>query len=339
MSFWKISIILTIAGSAYSGYQYYNNIEEAKTAIAELRPTIAQLQDSNQQHQQAWEKFEVIQAKAAQVYARQSELLKQKEELQNKIKGIESDFSSLIKSTQSTVDKVRADAAGQNHPEIKLSDGRVLRDAKIRKFEGVQVSFIHADGISTVPADLLPEPFRQRFAMGASDLVVEAATLEKSVFSSAGQQEFDGLTIRCPYTLLASGSPPGLPQNGIIKSNSVFSHKSPDMEVSVASLQYAEGAVLDPDGAIAGAVKGVTSLEGVSNPSRQVQHLGISGVPASRLSLTARRHGETLCLEAVCIARGQHLWFVQTVFSDKSKDARPTANSILSSIALNPLKP
>lgn len=332
MSFWRISIILTIIGSAYSAFQYYNNVEKAKADVAELKVAIAQAEENNKQHQLSWERLGVVQGKATQVRSTYAGLQKQKEELQSKIKGLEGEFQLLVKTTQAAVDKARTDAAAQSYPEIKLEDGRVLRDAKIRKFEGSQISFIHADGIGPVSSDLLPEQLRQKLALGSNDLAVEAATLEKNLFSSGGEQNFEGLKLRCTYPLLDTGKSFGIQQGGPIKSSREFSHKAPDIEINVASVQYADGSALDIDQAMDGAVKGILKLEGISNPSHQIQSVTITGATAKRLSFTARRFGETLNLEAVYVIRGQHMWFVQTIFTEKTKESRPSANSILSSI-------
>ncbi len=114
----------------------------------------------------------------------------------------------------------------------------------------------------------------------------------------------------------------------------LYGHKAADIEINLMSIHYVDGFALNLLDSYAGSMKAISSLEGVTNPVQKVEDLNISGIPAKRVSFTANRFGDVLCMESIYIIRGQHLWTVYTTFTDKNKEARPTVNSILSSISL-----
>lgn len=337
MTFWKASIILTIVGSAYSGVQYYRNVTKAETDVLAMRSQLAEAQLLNERQKLDWGKIEALQTRAVQAREKKVSLLKEKDDLEKKFRLLEGEFKYLVQSTRDAVEKARTAAVGQVYPELKLADGKVLKSATVRKVDDRQISFMHADGIGSVPLEMLPEELRNKFDMGTRSLASEVATLERNILSPGGLQEFEGLTLKSPLVLVEPEKKALIPPAGspIISARN-FQHASPDLEINVASVIYTEGFALSLPDAVAGSVKAMLSLDGMSEPTQSITDVDLSGTPAKRVSLSAKRFGGTLFMEIVYVIRGQHMWFVQTVFSDKSKDARPIANNILSSIAFTP---
>lgn len=334
-TFWKLSIYLTIIGSAYSGWQYYSNVQKARVDVAQLTDQLNQSREFLQYQKQSWDKIEAARARLAEATAKKSALLQKKEELEVKSRSLEGEFKYLVKSTAEAVEKARVGGVNLTYPEVKLTDGKILKDAKIRKVEDRQISFIHTDGIGSIPYDLLPDELRTKFDMGNSSLAVELATLENNIFSPGGEQDFEGLTLKCPFVLTEPDKKLAAPTpGGPIKSIRNYVHKTPKLEIQVASVAYMDGFALNLADAVAGLIKGISSLEGMSNQAHKASDIIISRSPAQRVSFSANRFGDILYMELVYVIRGQHLWFVQTMFSEKNKESRPVANSILSSIAL-----
>ena len=81
------------------------------------------------------------------------------------------------------MEKIRVDGEGAEFPEVKLLNGKVLKIAKLKKIEPNQLSFMHADGFTIVPHDMLPADLRERFDMGDSGLADSLEDAERNLFS------------------------------------------------------------------------------------------------------------------------------------------------------------
>lgn len=312
--------------------QYYQNLEKAKRDVTELTTRIAQAKEFIAFRKNEWGKVESLQTKAAEVKAKGPELARKKEALAAQVTALESDFKAMMTTAREAMSQGRRSAMDLSFAELKLTDGRVLKDAKVRKVEGRQVSFFHADGIGSVSFDLLPPDVLSNFESNASPLADELAAVESNLFSTGSEQEFDGLVVRCPLALSAKSNK--LPVSSPNLTVRIFDGKSPELEVSVGALRHTDRFPLSLAEAADAEMKNITSQQGTSSPYLTSRDVNISGVPGKRASLTVSRSGKTFCVEALYVIRGKQLWFVQTVFTSGATGARSTAEGILSSVKL-----
>lgn len=331
-TFWKLSIFLTVVGSAYSSIQYYRNLTAAKEGVATLIQQLEQQQAYNQERKAEWENITSLSEKREQL-AKQSELLKKKkDDLEQQFRRKEGEFKYLAKSIGAAVETVRTASIGEVFPEIRLTDGRVLKNARIRKINDIQVSFIHTDGTGTLAQELLPAALLRKLDLGNDSLVLAIATKEHNLLSSGGQQEYDGLSVRSPFVLKETKNMVKA-QSPLLKSHT-YEYKSGELEIQFATAWYEEGYALRMDDGVTGAARFLSALEGVSNLRQDVKDTQISGLPAKRLTFTGNRHGAAFYVEALYVMRGQQTWFVLGIVSEKSKDMRPLVNNLLDSVKL-----
>jgi hypothetical protein len=334
-TFWKASIFVTVIGCAYSGYQYYQHIrgvEQAKTDIQDLKLQLAEMRTFRDARKTDWEAYEAVKAKAAETTAKTPPLKKQKEDLEKQIKTAEAEFKALVNSAGEAVEKVRANASSLIIPELKLADGRVLKNAQIRKIEETQVSFTHADGIGAVPISQLPPETLERLDMGPNSLAGAITIAVTDIF--AGITHAAGITLKCPIPLTEKPYRVNLP---VVAEAKQFEGKVADeMEVSVACIRYTKGTTVDLDAAVSGTLKSVSSLEGMSNPQQKVRDVKVSNFPGKRSSFSAKRFGGEMFAESLFIYNGEKMWLIQVLFSNKTKGGSPIAESILNSVQVEP---
>ncbi|WP_395752422.1 hypothetical protein [Prosthecobacter sp.] len=333
-TFWKVSILLTVVGCAYSGYQYYQHnlkVQEAKTEIQSLKLQIAEMHTFRDARKTDWEAYEALKVKAAAAAAKTAPLKQQKEELENKIKASVAAFKALVDSGGEAVEKVRANASSLVIPELKLSDGRVLKNAQIRKLEETQISFTHSDGIGTVPISLLPPETLERLDIGPNSLAGVITIAATDIF--AGTSHAGGISLKCPFPLTEKPYPVKLPV--VAEARQFEGGVADEMEVSVASIRYVPGTTINLDAAVAGTVKSISALPGMSSPKQQIKDLKVSDFTAKRLSFSAKRGGGEMFAESLFIYNGEKMWMIQVIYSNKTKGGSAIAESILSSVLVD----
>lgn len=332
MTFIKIILFLAAVGGAFYGADCYHKIEKAKAELVQLRPEFSQTQESLAYSKDAWIKYEALKIKADQAAAATASLKQQQESGEKNLKTALEEFTVLAASMNDAANKVRTNEAILTFPEIKLTDGRILTDAKVRKIEETQVSFMHSAGMGTVPTSQLPPSLLEQFDLGSSSLTgaldVTAAGL------IAKTQHLDGLSITCPIPLVDK---PYKLEIGVATTGKSFQGKAADeMEVSVNKIRFSKGTTINLDGAVSGSFKAISALDGITNPQQQVKDTKVSSFPAKRASFSANRFGSELLSESLYILNGEELWMVQVIFSSKSKAGRAIADNILSSVKIGP---
>ncbi|MCX6852196.1 MAG: hypothetical protein NTY98_25175, partial [Verrucomicrobia bacterium] len=135
MTFVKILLFLAAVGGAFYGADCYHKIEKAKTELQELRPELSQAQEALAYSKDTWQKYEALKIKADQAAATTAALKQEQENGEKNLKAALEQFTVLGTSMNNAANKVRTNEASMAFPEIKLTDGRVLKDAKVRKVE------------------------------------------------------------------------------------------------------------------------------------------------------------------------------------------------------------
>ncbi len=332
MTFVKILLFLAAVGGAFYGADCYRKIENAKSELTDLRPAVSQTKEALAYSKDAWEKYEALKIKADQAAATTAALKQQRESGENKLKAALEQFTALATATNEAVNKVRTGEASLAFPEIKLTDGRILKDAKVRKVEETQVSFMHSEGIGSVPVAQLPASVLEQLDLGNSSLTTAMDITAAGLMAKT--QHLDGLSVTCPIPLVEK--PYKLELKAVITAKSFQGKAADEMEVSVNKIRYAKGTALNLDGAVAGTLKSVSALDGITNPQQQVKDTKVSTFPAKRASFSANRFGSELLAESLFILNGEEMWMIQVIFSSKSKGGRPIADNILSSVKIEP---
>lgn len=182
--FWAFIIFVCIIAGIFTGVQYFQGVDAANALVIEAKSKLNQTKETLKVRQEEWAKVSSLAGKAQASSSKEAPLLAKRDGLQTKHRRIEGDFKYMVKSMRAAVDKIRTDGVGVEFPEVKLLNGKVLKTAKIKKIEPTQISFIHADGFTIVPQDVLPDDIRERFDLGESSLADQLEAAEQALFTS-----------------------------------------------------------------------------------------------------------------------------------------------------------
>lgn len=346
--FWFIIIFVSLVAGIFTGVQHFQGVDAANAQVVETKSKLSQLKDTLLLRQGEWSKVSLLASKAQQAATKEAPLLAKIEELKTQVRRLEGDFKYMVKSMKDAVEKVRATAVGLEFPEVKLTNGKVLKTAKIKKLEPMSISFIHSDGFTIVTYDELPEDIRERFEMGGNGLAEQLAAAEQTIqtanysgarstgkpfkqtkdhIGSPGVQTMEGLTINCPIPLQTANvqTPAGLRQMLGWEGKD----GSKGIEINVAVSDALESTTLNLDGGVAGAVANLEK-SGISKLSKSDMDLKISDLPAKKCSISGIAQGQPIFFEMVFVAKAQRMYMLMVVFS-KDPQAREMANAILSS--------
>jgi hypothetical protein len=178
-------IFAALIGIGYGSF-YLTTVDEANLALQESKSKLASTHESLAYKKKMWADVETHVVKNRELSEQNSVLLKAKDVLDTRYRKVASDFNYSVESMKSAVDKSRGAAPGTELGDIMLTNGKMLRGAKIRKLDSSGRSLIHADGIGLVTIDLLPAEIKARYDLGPGALLPEmelarATFLEKAV--------------------------------------------------------------------------------------------------------------------------------------------------------------
>lgn len=181
--FFIIAFVCAVAG-IFTIANYFQGIDADNAVLIEAKSKLSELKETLAVRQIEWAKIEAVAKKAQEATTKEAPLLQELDELKAKYRRAEGDFKYMVKSMRAAVDKIRADGVGAEFPEVKLTNGKVLKAAKIKKVEPAQIAFIHADGFTIVQQDMLPDDLRERFDMGSASIADELEAAEAAVFAA-----------------------------------------------------------------------------------------------------------------------------------------------------------
>lgn len=347
--FWIAIIFVCIVAGIFTGVHHLDSIDEANAQVSDAKSNLAQIKDALTVRQAEWDRLNALAAQAQAAIAKEAPLIARRDQLQTEIRGLESDFKYMVSSIKESVEKVRSTAVGTEFPEVKLSNGKVLKNAKIKKMDLMNISFIHADGFVIATYDELPDDIRERFDMGGNGLAEQLAAAEQTIrtaryspsaassipmgtskdqFGASGLQTMQGFTINCPMPLSAvqTQTPPGMRQ--------MMGWEAKDgtkgIEVNVMVSDALESSVLNLDGGVAGAVANL-ERSGIANLTKSTLDVKVSDLPAKRCSISGLAQGQPIFFEMLMIIKGQRMYMALVIFSNSDPKARETANAILAS--------
>ncbi len=183
--FWTAIILVSLIAAVVSGMQYFQGVDDANRSLQETKGKLTQMRESVKHIKGEWERIEAFISRAQMAEARSAPFSAKKEEMQKRFRGFEGEFKYLVKSMRSLVDNARTIGVGSSYPEIKLHNGKVLKDAKILKIDDGQINFIHSDGVGMVAYDLLPDDICEKFDLGPNGLANSLAAAEKAIYSTS----------------------------------------------------------------------------------------------------------------------------------------------------------
>lgn len=172
-------LVVAIVGAGYSAH-YLSVVDSANLALQESKSKLTSMHELIGQRRTAWGELQ----KSISINREQQEkygaLVKAKEILVAKSSKIEADFKSMSSTIKVAVERFRNDAPGQVIGDMTLTNGKMLRDVKIRKVDESGAAVIHADGIGTITVDLLPSSFVEKYDLGESTLQLALTEAEQT---------------------------------------------------------------------------------------------------------------------------------------------------------------
>ena len=150
--------ILSVLGGV-AGIMYTTDVDEAQKDLILTRQQLGQAEDSLKQANEllAQRKEAVAIITAAHIIDRDNETLR------NEITALQKKREEMNRNFAVTVQRVREASVGLALPEIRLSNGNTLRNAKIQAVNQDLTVIQHNDGVSKVPTESLPNALLDRF--------------------------------------------------------------------------------------------------------------------------------------------------------------------------------
>lgn len=329
-SFLKTLALIAVAVGAYFAYQY----EKTQRAVLKLKAELLTERDTRDLCKTPWLEFEPTQIALAQTAAKTAALQQKKMELEAKVANSTEELKKLAAAVRAAVEKVQSAAADQVIPELKLQDGKVLKDAKLRKIEPGQISFTHLDGIGSVPYSQLPMDLLERLDVGSTSLV--RATLAAEMDLITPETRVAGLILKSPVPLNEKIQRSSVP--AIIEIKGFEGKNADDLEVAVSSIRYARGTAVDLDAGAAGSLKAMASLEGLSNVKQQTRDVTVARFPGKRTSLSAKRFAGEVFAESLILydSSQEKMWMIIVGYSGKTKNGPHLVESIFDTVQVEP---
>ncbi|MHB1081690.1 MAG: hypothetical protein ACYC67_20035 [Prosthecobacter sp.] len=196
-------VSLIISFSYYIHYQ--DTIDDANLALQQSQSKLASMKDLLSVKKKSWNEKERVVNKIKAETDKNTTLLKTQETLDQRYHQADNDFKYALQSMKEAVERTRNNAPGTELGEIKLANGKTLLNVKIRKVEESGISFIHADGVGTIPSDQVPENLKEQYDLGPNALVSMILTAQSALLQEPGTEGIDNPSI--PSLEIPASSP------------------------------------------------------------------------------------------------------------------------------------
>lgn len=183
--FWTFIFLVCLVAGIFSAVQYFQSVDAANAQVVEARSKLNQTRETLKLRQTEWAQIGALLTRSQAAAAKESPLAAKRDELQTRFRRLEGEFKYLVQSMRAAAEKVRADSEGMEFSEVKLANGKVLKNAKVKKFEPQELSFLHSDGFLSVAFDLLPADILERFDLGESGLASQLENKERALFNKS----------------------------------------------------------------------------------------------------------------------------------------------------------
>jgi hypothetical protein len=150
--------ILSVLGGV-AGILYTTDVDEAQKDLILTRQQLGQAEESLKQANEvfAQRKEAVAIITAAHIIDHDNETLR------TEISGLQKKREEMNRTFAATIQRVRETSVGLVLPEICLTTGNTLRNAKIQALNHDLTVIQHTDGVSKVPTESLPNTLLDRF--------------------------------------------------------------------------------------------------------------------------------------------------------------------------------
>ena len=196
-------VSLIISFSYYIHYQ--DTVDDVNLALQQIQSKLAGMKELLSIKKKSWNEKERVVNKIKAEADKTTTLLKTQEALDQRYHQADSDFKLALQSMKESVERTRNNAPGTELGEIKLANGKTLSNVKIRKVEESGISFIHADGVGTIPSDQVPENLKEQYDLGPSALVSMILTAQSALLQEPGTDGIDNSSI--PSLEIPASSP------------------------------------------------------------------------------------------------------------------------------------
>lgn len=168
MSYTPLSLLVflgfLIAGSY--GVHYMMEIDDSSRELSNLQNQIDGIQRVVDSKKAIAASGEEVASELSVLQETKSALSETLQNAQVAMRELEATYSYLCDAMPSTISKVRERAVGETIEELKTSDGKTYKQARIKEVTDDEISLLHSDGSSRVPRSLLPPDLVDRFRMG-----------------------------------------------------------------------------------------------------------------------------------------------------------------------------
>ncbi|MCX6849896.1 MAG: hypothetical protein NTY98_13320 [Verrucomicrobia bacterium] len=193
----KIWVTLFLVGLiiSFSYYIHYQDtVDDANLALQQSQSRLASMKDLLSVKKKSWNEKERIVNKIKAEAEKNTTLLGAQETLGQRYNKADSDFKFALESMRESVERTRNNAPGTELGEIKLANGKTLLNVKIRKVDESGISFIHADGVGTMPSDQVPENLKEQYDLGPNALVSMIQQAQIALLQEAGTDGTNNLS-------------------------------------------------------------------------------------------------------------------------------------------------
>jgi hypothetical protein len=220
------SVIVTF--SYYLHHQ--STVDDANLELQQAKSSLMGMQEQLSLKNKSWHEKERVAIKLQSENDRHTTLLGTQDTLDQRYHKADSDFKFALESMKESVNRTRNNAPGTELGEIKLANGKTLRDVKIRKVEDTGISFLHADGVGTIPSDQVPENLKEQYDLGANALVPMIQNAQKALLQKSEADNKDNPVIIAPEKPV---SPPSVSPTA---TNTVDDSKIKNIRMRMAEL-------------------------------------------------------------------------------------------------------
>lgn len=154
-------LLLAIIGGV-TGFLYTTDVDEAQKDFILTQQQLGQTEESVKQARISYE-----QRKEATAIITVAHIInRENEALRTEIRTLKQKREELAKAFRGTIQRVREDSVGLVLPEIPLTTGSTLKNAKLQAVDDQLTVIQHSEGVSKVPTSTLPAALLDRFRFG-----------------------------------------------------------------------------------------------------------------------------------------------------------------------------
>jgi hypothetical protein len=182
-------ILLIAIITGVSGIYYSMDVDEAQKELILTQQQLGQTEETLKQTKSTFE----FRKEAAAIITAAHIIERDNEAIRAEIRTEKQKRDDLAKNFISTIERVREDSLGLVIPEIPLTTGAILKNAKIQGIDADLTVIQHSEGVSKIPTSTLPASLLDRFRFGynpggvGSTTVIETTTPSEPATSTRKQ--------------------------------------------------------------------------------------------------------------------------------------------------------